>query len=809
MKIPSLALGVTIVGNALYFLVGLSMAATPPVVTEFTQGLPGDNAAGSDPSAITAGPGGLWFTDEGCPICGFPQSAVGLISTAGSIQEFNLTAGDIPTSIALGSDGDLWVVIHPDFNGSAIDRISPAGAVSAIPLATGVFPIAISAGPDGNLWFTDTGRPDGLPGIGRLTTAGTVTIFTPSNSGISAGSVPNFIAAGPDGNLWFTDDGMTPAIGRVTPDGQITEFSIGLNVGSSPQSIAPGPDGNLWFTDNGTTPAIGRISPDGVIVEFPDGLGTDSRPTGIASAPDGNIWFADFGCGLNCSHPYIPTIGRVTPSGAITLFTEAEITGLASDKVPVAFALGPDQNLWFPTLDTLKVGLPTQFSDASVGRLVLPTDTVSVLPGGNGRGTVTSTLASQVRGTPSAPSAIICASASTAMCSAAFLDATTVTFTASAAVGSVFTGWSGGGCSGTAPCAIPLAGADEVIVANFAPAPAVSLSIATTGNGTVASAPSGISCGSTCTASFASGTTVTLTAAPAAGFTFAGWSGGGCAGVETCSVTLGADTTVTANFMAQSASDIILVSSLLPTSRSVEVGATATVFAALVNASPDTAGTLCQIQPATAVPADFFFQTTDPATNHLVGTRNAPVTIPPGNAFQTFILGFTPSAEIAPTNIAFNFTCANAPAAASQTGLNTMLLSASTTPTPDIVALSATVNDDGIVHIPSAAGVGVFAVATANVGAASTLTVSANVGAANLPVSLALCQTVPATGQCMAAPTPSVTTAIGAGETPSFGIFVQGSGTVAAQPAANRVFVQFTDAGGAVRGSTSVAVQTK
>jgi hypothetical protein len=41
---------------------------------------------------------------------------------------------------------------------------------------------------------------------------------------------------------------------------------------------------------------------------------------------------------------------------------------------------------------------------------------------------------------------------------------------------------------------------------------------------------------------------VTLTAAPAAGSAFTGWSGGGCSGTGTCAVALAADVTVTANF---------------------------------------------------------------------------------------------------------------------------------------------------------------------------------------------------------------------------------------------------------------------
>lgn len=69
-----------------------------------------------------------------------------------------------------------------------------------------------------------------------------------------------------------------------------------------------------------------------------------------------------------------------------------------------------------------------------------------------------------------------------------------------------------------------------------------------TGTGTVTSNPSGINCGSSCSAKFSSGTVVTLSATPASGSVFAGWGGGGCSGTGTCTVTMTANTTVTATF---------------------------------------------------------------------------------------------------------------------------------------------------------------------------------------------------------------------------------------------------------------------
>src|SRR5262249_59231508 len=69
-----------------------------------------------------------------------------------------------------------------------------------------------------------------------------------------------------------------------------------------------------------------------------------------------------------------------------------------------------------------------------------------------------------------------------------------------------------------------------------------------TGRGTYTSNPAGITCGSDCSESYAPGTVVTLTAAPATGSTFGGWSGA-CSGTGACSVMLSASTTVTASFV--------------------------------------------------------------------------------------------------------------------------------------------------------------------------------------------------------------------------------------------------------------------
>ena len=67
------------------------------------------------------------------------------------------------------------------------------------------------------------------------------------------------------------------------------------------------------------------------------------------------------------------------------------------------------------------------------------------------------------------------------------------------------------------------------------------------GAGTITSSPAGINCPTTCTASFAQGTKVTLNETPGTNYFFGGW-GGSCSGVGACSLTITAAASVTATF---------------------------------------------------------------------------------------------------------------------------------------------------------------------------------------------------------------------------------------------------------------------
>lgn len=68
------------------------------------------------------------------------------------------------------------------------------------------------------------------------------------------------------------------------------------------------------------------------------------------------------------------------------------------------------------------------------------------------------------------------------------------------------------------------------------------------GGGTVTSSPAGVKCGPTCVGSFATGSSVKLTAKASPVSMFAHWSGGGCSKAGACHVTLNTDVAVTAVF---------------------------------------------------------------------------------------------------------------------------------------------------------------------------------------------------------------------------------------------------------------------
>ncbi len=152
------------------------------------------------------------------------------------------------------------------------------------------------------------------------------------------------------------------------------------------------------------------------------------------------------------------------------------------------------------------------------------------------------------------------------VCSPATQTVTTgqqASFTASAGTGTY--SWSGGGTpstgsgaswsttystTGTKTVTVNSGGLIDTCSVTVTTVPPTNYTLtvtkAGTGSGTVTSSPAGISCGADCTESYSSGTSVTMTPTPAAGSTFAGWSGTGCT-TGTVSMTTNRNCTATFN----------------------------------------------------------------------------------------------------------------------------------------------------------------------------------------------------------------------------------------------------------------------
>jgi virginiamycin B lyase len=205
------------------------------------------------------------------------------------------------------------------------------------------------------------------------------------------------ITAGPDGAIWFTasktvSNVLTSEVGRVSSDGQVTEFAIPNS--TSAGGITTGPDGALWFTNavagsNGIGLSIGRIDTSGNFQQFPV-TAPNVAPGQIIQA-NGALVFTVAGA-VDLSSP--AEVGRMTTTGSVSFFqlTSPGVSGIAADSagnvwvessplirisptgeiasfpfpgntIPQDMTRGPDGNVWFTTNNNFQSLAPT----ASIG----------------------------------------------------------------------------------------------------------------------------------------------------------------------------------------------------------------------------------------------------------------------------------------------------------------------------------------------------------------------------------------------------------------------------------------------------------
>ncbi len=282
----------------------------------------------------------------------------------------------------------------------------------------------------------------------------------------------------------------------------------------------------------------GRARPQGAAwdmgaYEFASGGGTTTQLLTVVKAGDGTGTVTSSPAGISCGSACSASLA----TGTVVALTAAPASGSSFTGWTGACS---GTGACSVTLDAAKT------VTATFTLTTAPTYTLSVGKVGTGTGTVTSS-----------PAGISCGST----CSAGYTSGTVVSLTAAAAAGSTFAGWTGA-CTGTSACSVTLDAAKSVsatFTLNTVQTYTLTVGKAGTGSGTVSSSPIGITCGTTCSASFASGTLVALSATPASGSTFAGWSGA-CSGTGACSVTLSAAASVSATFTAATTTSTLTVS---------------------------------------------------------------------------------------------------------------------------------------------------------------------------------------------------------------------------------------------------------
>jgi hypothetical protein len=413
------------------------------------------------------------------------------------------------------------------------------------------------------LMDTDSSSPQmvGLSGVG------TPAVSTSPDS-LSWNAIVN--TTSPTNTLTITNNHASAETLQVAPSPG--NFSISSNACQS--SLAPGGQCTLQMSFSGpvgtTTGALtltpssgGFLSPHVVnlagcitdIVSWPTSLNFGAQAVGASSDPQTVF--------LTNSSPNVLNLSNVGLSGSNA--GEFSISGNScgptvqpSDSCSLEVTFKPQAsgnraaNLSFTDDGACS---PQQVSLAG-GSSAGPFQ-VSIRSSGAGSGNVVSD-----------PAAISCGSSGSS-CAASFATGTSVTLIATPDQNSIFAGW-GLACSGKRSCNLDMK-ADKQVMATFTALPVLTVTPNDNGSGHITSSPAGIDCGGTCAASFTFGAEVILTAVPDAGSSFGGWSGA-CTGNGPCTLTMNADTSVSAAFTKPDFTEDVAS----PTPASISAGQSAT-----------------------------------------------------------------------------------------------------------------------------------------------------------------------------------------------------------------------------------------
>ncbi|MFA4956988.1 MAG: hypothetical protein WC556_08475 [Candidatus Methanoperedens sp.] len=239
-----------------------------------------------------------------------------------------------------------------------------------------------------------------------------------------------------------------------------------------------------------------------------------------------------------------------------------------------------------------------------------------------------------------------------------------------------------------------------------------------------------------------------------------------------------------------------LVFAITPNSRNAQIGTPVTIFLSVINygTAPATGVSITQ---ASSLPVTVSYQQWN--STAFIGLPNAPVDMP-ADSTANFVITIDATSAFDSSSLEFNVSGTNVTAAPIGT-VNTLTISASSTPSADVIMMSTSLDISSAVNTATA-----FALATANVGGASATDVSLVL---NVPSTITgLAYQLNETNPDGSIKGPATGLTINVGATPTFAVFLTPTQPIANDPATNRITLQLVDGNGKVIGAQSVAVST-
>src|SRR5271166_3350362 len=202
----------------------------------------------------------------------------------------------------------------------------------------------MTTGPGGDLWFTTTGQAGGENLIGRISTAGMITMMDLPNSltptGQPTAPLGGDIAPGSNGTLWIAQrDGN--AIAEIDPAVLSQRIYYPPTASAAPAQVRVARDATIWFTEAAGS-RIAHLTAGGGVLETRT-PSPNSYPLGIEEGPWNLIVFTEAAANK---------IGFVFKDSNLS----GDIPIPTANSFPVSIVFGPDNAFWFTEYGAHKIG---------------------------------------------------------------------------------------------------------------------------------------------------------------------------------------------------------------------------------------------------------------------------------------------------------------------------------------------------------------------------------------------------------------------------------------------------------------------